>query len=95
MTSQCKAYPDKNVARRAVAELLAAGVPPRDIRLLIGRPPHDTRHEPVGTYAGSIGPEAPVGTYGGRVLRRGRAPAPTTETPTGSARAPTAMPTAS
>ncbi len=72
MTSHCKTYPDQDSARRAVAALRAAGVRSRDIRLLTGSPPHDTRHEPVGSYAGSVGPDAPVGTYGDRVLRRDR-----------------------
>jgi hypothetical protein len=71
MTSLYKVYPDEETARRAVEALRAAGVSRRDIQLLTGRPLHDTRHESVGTYAGSVGPNAPVGTYGsGVVLRR-------------------------
>jgi hypothetical protein len=32
---------------------------------------HDVRREPVGGFAGTLGPEAPVGTYG-NVRRRRR-----------------------
>jgi hypothetical protein len=70
MTSLFNVYPSEATARRAVEALRAAGVSGRDIQLLTGRPLHDTRHERVGTYAGSVGPNAPVGTYGGRVVLR-------------------------
>lgn len=70
MTSLCKVYPSEETARRAVEALRAAGVGGPDIQLLTGRPLHDTRHEPVGTYAGSVGPNATVGSYGGRVVLR-------------------------
>jgi hypothetical protein len=35
-----------------------------------GCAPRDIRREPVGGFAGSVAPDAPVGTYGGRVLQR-------------------------
>ena len=51
----------------------ALGVARRDIRLLTCRPPHDTRGDQVGGWAGPVGPNAPVGTYGGgtRLRRQG------------------------
>ena len=70
MTSLCKDYLDEEAARRAVDALQTTGVDGRDIVLLTCRPLHDTRREPVGTYAGSVQPDAPVGTYGGRVVSR-------------------------
>jgi hypothetical protein len=70
MTSLCKEYASEDTACRAVDALRAPGVDGRDIQLLTGHPLHDTRHQPVGTYAGSVGPNAPVGTYGGRVVLR-------------------------
>ena len=70
MTSLCKEYPSADAACRAVDALRATGVDGRDIQLLTGHPLHDTRHQPVGTYAGSVDPDAPVGTYGGRVVLR-------------------------
>jgi len=63
-------YPSENAARRAVEELPTGGARARDIRLLVGSAPHDVRREPVGGFAGPIAPDAPVGTYGGTVLRR-------------------------
>jgi hypothetical protein len=64
-------YPTETGARRAIEALRAAGVPARDIRLLIGRRLGDVRREPVGNFAGPVAPDTPVGTYGDRpVLRR-------------------------
>jgi nucleotide-binding universal stress UspA family protein len=69
----CKTYSSETVARRAVRALAAAGVPPRDIRLLTGRRLHDIRQEAVGGFAGAVSPSAPVGTYAGapRLRRQG------------------------
>jgi hypothetical protein len=69
MTTLTKTYPTELAARRAV-EALRAGVPERDIRLLAGTAPRDIRREPVGGFAGPVAPDAPIGTYGGRVLQR-------------------------
>jgi hypothetical protein len=70
MTTRCTTYSTEVAARDAVAALRDAGVPARDIRLLAGRRPGDIGREPVGGFAGSIGPDAPVGTYGGKVVLR-------------------------
>ena len=70
MTTLTKTYPTELAARRAVEALRATGVPERDIRLLAGSAPRDICHEPVGGFAGPVAPDAPVGTYGGRVVRR-------------------------
>jgi hypothetical protein len=70
MATLCKPYSDELVARRAVNALRAAGVPGRDVRLVTGCPPHDVRREPVGGFAGVVGPDAPVGTYAGLPRRR-------------------------
>jgi hypothetical protein len=70
MTSLCREYLSEDTARRAVDALRATGADGREIQLLTGHPLHDTRHQPVGTYAGSADPDAPVGTYGGRVVLR-------------------------
>ena len=70
MTTLTKTYPTELAARRAVEALRATGVPERDIRLLAGTAPRDIRHEPVGGFAGLIAPDAPIGTYGRRVLQR-------------------------
>jgi hypothetical protein len=70
MTTLTKTYPTELTARRAVEALRATGVPERDIRLLAGTAPRDIRHEPVGGFARPVAPDAPIGTYGGRVVRR-------------------------
>jgi hypothetical protein len=71
MTTLTKTYSTEVRARRAVESMRAAGVPARDIRLLIGTRLGDVRREPVGGFAGPVAPNAPVGTYGDRpILRR-------------------------
>lgn len=70
MSTLCKTYSDPDEAREAVARMLAAGAPRRGLRLLSGLPMHDVRAERVGTFAGSIGPDAPVGRFAGRPRRR-------------------------
>jgi hypothetical protein len=70
MATLTKTYPTELAARRAVEALLATGVPERDIRLLAGSAPRDIRRESVGGFAGPVAPDAPVGTFGGRVLER-------------------------
>jgi hypothetical protein len=70
MTTLTKTYPTELAARSAIEAMRNSGVPERDIRLLAGTAPRDIRHESVGGFAGPVGPDAPVGTYGGRVLQR-------------------------
>jgi hypothetical protein len=73
MTSLCRTYQNDDAARRAIAALRAGGVSARAIRLLTGRAPYDVRREPVGGFAGPVAPDAPVGTFGGRAVRRRQA----------------------
>ena len=70
MSTLCKTYSDADEARAAVQRLLAEGAPRRGIRLLTGSPLHDVRAERVGTFAGSIAPDAPVGTFADLPRRR-------------------------
>ena len=96
MTTHCKIFPAEAAARRAVAALRATGVPARDLRVLIGTRLGDPRHQPVGGYAGPFGHAAPVGTFGGGVVRRRqRAPAASPAIPTSSAKARSRTSTAS
>jgi len=69
MPTLCKRYSDESVARHAVEELRADGVPDGDLLLLTGSPVHDVRRERVGTFAGAAGPDAAVGTYAADVRR--------------------------
>jgi hypothetical protein len=70
VSTLCKTYSDEGEARAAVEHLLAAGAPRRGIRLLTGLPLHDIRAERVGSFAGSLGPDAPVGRFAGPPVRR-------------------------
>lgn len=70
MTTFTRTYATELAARRAVQALRATGVAERNIRLLAGSAPRDIRQEPVGGFARPVAPDAPIGTYGGRVLRR-------------------------
>lgn len=70
MTTLCKTLPTEVAARHAIDALRATGIREQDIRLLIGRRLGDVRREPVGGFAGPLGPEAPVGTYSGGAVRR-------------------------
>jgi hypothetical protein len=70
MATLTRAYATEVAARRALEALRATGVPERDLRLLAGRAPRDIRREPVGGFAGPVAPDAPIGTYGGRVVQR-------------------------
>jgi len=70
VSTLCKTYSNPDEAREAVARMLAAGSPRRGLRLLSGSPMHDVRAEPVGTFSGSIGPDAPVGRFAGGPRRR-------------------------
>ena len=65
MTSLCKAYDNTTDAERAVADLLAAGVPGDDVRLLMGAEIHDARREARGRFSGSVAPEDQVGAFAG------------------------------
>jgi hypothetical protein len=73
MVTLSKTYSSEDAARRAVEALLAAGVPRRDVRLLTSQPQRDIRREPVGGFAGPVGPDAPVGSYAGHLRRRSQA----------------------
>ena len=65
MTSLCQAYDNTTDAERAVADLLAAGVPGDDVRLLMGAEIHDARREARGRFSGSVAPEEQVGAFAG------------------------------
>ena len=65
MTSLCKAYDNTADAERAVADLLAAGIPGDDVRLLMGAEIHDARREARGRFGGSVAPGDHVGAFAG------------------------------
>jgi len=65
MNALCKPYDNPADAERAVADLLAAGIPGDDVRLLMGAEIHDARREARGRFSGSVAPEEQVGAYAG------------------------------
>jgi hypothetical protein len=70
MAAFCTTFTSQ-AAARGRAEALSHRAPDDDLWLLTASPLHDVRREPVGGFAGAIGPHARVGTYGNVVrLRR-------------------------
>jgi hypothetical protein len=65
MNALCKAYESASDAERAVTDLIAAGVPGEDVRLLMGAEIHDARREARGRFSGSVAPDERVGAYAG------------------------------
>ena len=73
MATLYRAYPSVALARRAVAGLRAAGLPPQGAQLIFGGWLHDRRREPMGEFAGPAAPpDAPVGTFANVTLQRWR-----------------------
>src|SRR5262249_48739310 len=72
MATLCRAYPSEALARRAIAGLRAAGLPPQGVQLISGARVHDRRREPMGEFARVEGPDAPLGSYGKVPLKRWR-----------------------
>jgi hypothetical protein len=70
MATLSNTYSNEDAARLAVETLRVTSVPPREIRLLTSRPLPDIRREPVGGFAGPVGPDAPIGTFAGGTHRR-------------------------
>jgi len=66
----CRAYGSHDEARRAVDALMSAGVPGEGIRVLMGEPERDAREAPEGEFAGSVGPDAVVGSFAGEGHQR-------------------------
>ncbi|HEX2105313.1 MAG TPA: hypothetical protein VHF51_16800, partial [Solirubrobacteraceae bacterium] len=71
MTTLCRAYSSEAEARGAVERLLAAGVPGRDVQVLMGEHPRDAREAPVGAFAPAAdGATAAAGAFAGAPVPR-------------------------
>jgi hypothetical protein len=70
VSALCKAYASHEAASAAVVALQAIGVTSDRLRVFTGAPLHDVRKERVGEFAGTVGPEAPVGSFGDVPHRR-------------------------
>jgi hypothetical protein len=64
MSALCKAYSTHDAATSAVLALKEIGIGGDRLRVLTGEPLHDVRKEDVGGFEGSVGPDAPVGSFG-------------------------------
>ena len=62
---QCSAYVSHEEAAKAVADLMAAGVPGDGIRVLMGEPERDVRAEDMGAFAGAVAADAERGGFAG------------------------------
>jgi hypothetical protein len=65
VSALCKPFQTPDEADRAVAALLAAGVPGEDVRVLMGAQVHDARREAAGGFGGSVSSDAPVDGFAG------------------------------
>jgi hypothetical protein len=70
MSAISRAYRTDDAASRVVAALKAIGVKPDRIRVIRGEGLRDVREEQVGEFAGTVGPDAPVGSFGDEPHRR-------------------------
>ena len=72
----CEIHPSGDQGRQAFDKLLAEGSETLVgcSHLLIGRKARDVRNEPVGTYAGEIGPTTLLGTFGSGAHERRESP---------------------
>ena len=73
MTALIRTYPSEPMARRAIEALRVADVSQGVIRLMTGARLGDVRRQQVGSFAGSLEPDARVGTYGSTVVVRRQA----------------------
>ncbi len=72
---------------------LGAGIPGKDVLVLMGEPARDAHEESVGEFAGTAEPGAPVGEFAAVPSRRDSRPAPSPEGRSAAGALPT--PTAS
>lgn len=73
MATLCETYPTLDAARHAADALQAAGVPARDIGVLVHSHYHDVRAEMVGGFGGPVPPNARFGKFSGPARRRWQA----------------------
>jgi hypothetical protein len=59
----CRSYVSHDEALQAVNAVLEAGIPGESVRVLMGEPTRDARTGTVGEFAGSLEPDAPVGSF--------------------------------
>jgi hypothetical protein len=65
MAAVCRSYASHGEAAKAVEAVLGAGVDGSDVLVLTGEGVGDVRDQPVGSFAGTVDPGDPVGTFEG------------------------------
>lgn len=65
MAAVCRSYASHDEALQAVEIVLGVGVDGEDVLVLTGERARDARTEPVGEFAGTAEPDAPVGSFAG------------------------------
>jgi hypothetical protein len=65
MAALCRSYTSHAEALDAVNAVLGAGITGEGVLVLTGEPERDAREKQVGEFAGSTGPDAPVGDFAG------------------------------
>jgi hypothetical protein len=65
MAAVCRSYASHDEAAKAVVAVLGAGVDGRDVLVLTGEGVRDVREQPAGSFAGTVDPGDPVGSFEG------------------------------
>ena len=73
MAAVCRSYASHEEAAKAVEAVLGGGVDGQDVLVLTGERVGDVRDQPVGSFAGTVDPGDPVGTFEGEQRARAEA----------------------
>jgi hypothetical protein len=65
MAAVCRSYASHGEASQAVRAVIGAGVEGQDVLVLTGERVGDVRAQPAGSFAGTVEPGDPVGSYEG------------------------------
>lgn len=63
MAAVCRSYQSHDEAVKAVQSVLGAGFDGQDVLVLTGERVGDIREQPVGSFAGTVEPDTPVGSF--------------------------------
>jgi hypothetical protein len=65
MAAVCRSYASHGEAAKAVQAVLDAGIGGQDVLVLTGEGVGDVRDQPLGSFAGRVDPDDPVGSFEG------------------------------
>jgi hypothetical protein len=83
MAAVCRSYASHREAAKAVEAVLGAGVDGSDVLVLTGEGVGDIRDQPVGSFAGTVEPSDPVGTFEGEQHARAESKGTFADEPSG------------